>query len=69
MLLGKRPPWHFFLEIDMIRSVVVVALLVVALLYAASSHAFAEQGRASHYGRGDGFHGRQQVASGSMRLP
>jgi hypothetical protein len=60
----------FFFEIDMIRSVVVVALLVVALLYAASSHAFAEQGRASHYGRGDGFHGaRQQVASGSMRLP
>lgn len=64
MLLGKRPPWHFsFFEIDMIRSVVVVALLVVALLYAASSHAFAEQGRASHYGRGDGFHGRK-TASG-----
>jgi rare lipoprotein A len=52
-----------FFELGMIRSVVVVALLVVALLYAASSHAFAEQGRASHYGRGDGFHGRK-TASG-----
>jgi peptidoglycan lytic transglycosylase len=52
-----------FFELGMIRSVIVVALLVVALLYAASSHAFAEQGRASHYGRGDGFHGRK-TASG-----
>jgi hypothetical protein len=42
----------------MIRSVVVVALLCVA-----SSHVSAEQGRASHYGHGDGFHGRK-TASG-----
>ena len=33
--------------------------IVVALLCAASSFASAEQGRASHYGRGDGFHGRK----------
>ena len=60
----------FFFEIDMIRSVVVVALLVVALLYAASSHAFAEQGRASHMVvEMDSTGARQQVASGSMRLP
>jgi rare lipoprotein A len=45
-------------EIDMIRQVVVVALLC-----AASSYALAEQGRASHYGHGDGFHGRK-TASG-----
>ena len=43
--------------IDMIRSV------VVALLCVASSHVSAEQGRASHYGHGDGFHGRK-TASG-----
>jgi hypothetical protein len=42
----------------MIRQVVVVALLC-----AASSYALAEQGRASHYGHGDGFHGRK-IASG-----
>jgi len=42
----------------MIRSVVIVALLCVA-----SSHVSAEQGRASHYGHGDGFHGRK-TASG-----
>ena len=41
----------------MIRSV------VVALLCVASSHVSAEQGRASHYGHGDGFHGRK-TASG-----
>jgi rare lipoprotein A len=42
----------------MIRQVVVVALLC-----AASSYVLAEQGRASHYGHGDGFHGRM-TASG-----
>jgi len=43
--------------IDMIRFV------VVALLCVASSHVSAEQGHASHYGHGDGFHGRK-TASG-----
>jgi rare lipoprotein A len=42
----------------MIRFVVVAVLLCAAL-----SHAAAEQGRASHYGHGDGFHGRK-TASG-----
>ena len=37
----------------MIRSVVVFALCV------ASSHVSAEQGQASRYGHGDGFHGRK----------
>jgi hypothetical protein len=44
-------------EIDMIRQVVIVALLC-----AASSYALAEQGRASHYGHGDGFHGRKTTS-------
>ena len=43
----------------MIRSVIVV----VAVLCAASAPASAEQGRASHYGHEDGFHGRK-TASG-----
>ena len=42
----------------MIGSVVIVALLCVA-----SSRVSAEQGQASHYGHGDGFHGRK-TASG-----
>jgi rare lipoprotein A len=42
----------------MIRSIVFVALLC-----AASSHALAEQGGASHYGHRDGFNGRK-TASG-----
>lgn len=61
---GNRGPrrglivhWYDF-EIDMIRSVIIVALLC-----AASSPLSAEQGRASHYGHGDGFHGRK-TASG-----
>jgi rare lipoprotein A len=46
------------MRIDMIRSVAIVALLCVA-----SSGVLAEQGRASHYGHGDGFNGRK-TASG-----
>ena len=52
-------------EIDMIRSVVVAALLCVA-----PSHAPAEQGRASHYVMEMDFTvARQQVVSGLMHLP
>ena len=40
-----------------------IRFVVVALLRVASSHVSAEQGRASHYGHGDGFHGRK-TASG-----
>ena len=36
-----------------------IRFVVVALLRVASSHVSAEQGRASHYGHGDGFHGPQ----------
>jgi len=40
-----------------------IRFVVVALLCVASSHVSAEQGHASHYGHGDGFHGRK-TASG-----
>jgi len=40
-----------------------IRFVVVALLRVASSHVSAEQGHASHYGHGDGFHGRK-TASG-----
>jgi rare lipoprotein A len=42
---------------------VIRSVIIVALLCAASSPASAEQGRASHYGHGDGFNGRK-TASG-----
>jgi rare lipoprotein A len=42
---------------------VIRSVIIVALLCTASSPASAEQGRASHYGHGDGFHGRK-TASG-----